>query len=134
MRTSPNTPNSSEQPSYLERLQQLIVEIEMFCGNDDPTVSDIPPFLQTLPPSQDKSYILMERIHPLIHPSKLVIEKQLSELACISEIGRYGVCLANDTKILRNEDAGYLVRTKAAEQDEGGVCAGYACLNSICLD
>jgi hypothetical protein len=29
---------------------------------------------------------------------------------------------------------GYLVRTKSADLDEGGVCAGYACLNSLCLN
>ena len=28
-------------------------------------------------------------------------------------------------------DAGYLVRTKAKNVNEGGVCAGFACLNTI---
>jgi len=33
-----------------------------------------------------------------------------------------------------NKDAGYLVRTKAENINEGGVCAGFACLNSLVLE
>ena len=39
--------------------------------------------------------------------------------------------LAKGNEVRLNKDAGYLVRTKGAEVDEGGVSAGYACLNSL---
>ena len=36
----------------------------------------------------------------------------------------------NGDKVVVNRAAGHLVRTKAAESDEGGVAAGYAVLDS----
>lgn len=38
-------------------------------------------------------------------------------------------CRSGD-KVLLSRAAGHLVRTKAAESDEGGVAAGYAVLDS----
>ena len=54
--------------------------------------------------------------------------------SCVSEIGRYGVLLANQETIELNRDCGYLVRTKSEDVNEGGVCAGYSCLNMLCLE
>ncbi|MBF0286907.1 MAG: glutathione synthase [SAR324 cluster bacterium] len=89
--------------------------------------------LHSLTKEEYPAYILMERIDAKEHQAVLVVEGKIQETSCISEIGCYGVCLAKEKDILLNQDVGYLVRTKAADQNEGGVCAGYACLNSLCI-
>ena len=48
----------------------------------------------------------------------------------VSELGIFGVFLAEDEKILSNEFAGHLMRTKQTFNNEGGVSAGYAGLDS----
>ncbi|MCP4755301.1 MAG: glutathione synthase [Proteobacteria bacterium] len=87
--------------------------------------------LQSLDGDQRQAYILMERIQSPAHASLLVVEGVAADVSCLSEVGRYGVCFADGERILLNRDMGYLVRTKSADQNEGGVCAGYACLNSL---
>ncbi len=90
--------------------------------------------LRSLSEEESHAYILMERINPPPHHAQLMREGDVVETSCISEIGRFGVCLAQREEILFNRDVGYLVRTKAADQNEGGVSAGYAYLNSLCHD
>ena len=48
----------------------------------------------------------------------------------VSELGIFGVFLAKGDQILTNEFAGHLLRTKPSSINEGGVCAGYAVLDS----
>ena len=53
----------------------------------------------------------------------------------------YGVCLwrngssgSDDTgEILQNWEAGYLLRTKGDQSEEGGVAAGFGAVDSCCL-
>jgi len=89
--------------------------------------------LKSLTREEQKAYILMERIKAPVHDSMLVVEKEASTIPCVSEVGRFGVCLSKEEHFIFNQDAGYLVRTKSEDQNEGGVCAGYACLNTLSL-
>ena len=81
-------------------------------------------------------YMAMEKILPpkcttcLIKPNG----KHLLHVECINEIGIYGTMVTNvDTnEEYINEVAGYLVRTKTIDTDEGGVATGYSVLD--CLD
>ncbi|CAF1591975.1 unnamed protein product [Rotaria magnacalcarata] len=81
-------------------------------------------------------YIAMEKILPpkcttcLIKPNG----KHLLHVECINEIGIYGTMVTNvDTnEEYINEAAGYLVRTKTTDTNEGGVATGYSVLD--CLD
>ncbi|CAF3454333.1 unnamed protein product [Rotaria socialis] len=81
-------------------------------------------------------YIAMEKILPpkcttcLIKPNG----KHLLHVECINEIGIYGTMVTNvDTnEEYINEVAGYLVRTKTTDTNEGGVATGYSVLD--CLD
>ncbi len=90
--------------------------------------------LQNLTEEEQHAYILMERIPSTITPAALVVESTREEMPSISEIGRFGVCIADGDRLIENKDIGYLVRTKSADENEGGVCAGYACLNSLCFE
>ena len=74
---------------------------------------------------------MMEKIQAVPHSSLQLVNGHANTLNCISEIGRFGVCFAEKGIVKNNKDAGYLVRTKAINVNEGGVCAGFACLNTI---
>lgn len=90
--------------------------------------------IQSMSMDEQKAYVLMERIMTPQEQSVLVVDHVSEEASTVSEIGRYGVCFFDGQSIKINKDSGYLVRTKAADQNEGGVCAGYACLNSLCVE
>lgn len=69
----------------------------------------------------------------------------------IGELGVFGTCLwrggcgrrsanaggdggtTTKVKILDNREAGYLLRTKGRESEEGGVAAGFGAVDSVCL-
>jgi glutathione synthase len=105
------------------------------------------------------AYILMERIFPKEEQSILVRSGKAETIdKTISELGVYGVFLGNGSNedihsqsnnsssnedlssvktkrdgVIINDSAGYLLRTKPSESDEGGVAAGYAVLDTIAL-
>jgi glutathione synthase len=65
--------------------------------------------------------------------SSLLLGEQIWRGPGVSELGIYGVIMAREGKVLRNSQAGYLVRTKPADLMEGGVASGYAYLSSLKL-
>ncbi len=89
--------------------------------------------LDALPPAERPAYILMERIRPLRHPAYLVRERAARLVEAVSEVGRFGVYLAEGERLLLNRDAGYLVRSKSHDTQEGGVSAGFGFLDSLLL-
>ena len=82
-------------------------------------------------PEEQDAYVLMEKIEAETHPAILVVNGYAETLTSVSEVGRYGICFPEHGVVESNEDVGYLVRTKAENVNEGGVCAGFACLNSL---
>ena len=92
----------------------------------------IPAFLKSIPESQWAGYILMELIKPPSNENTIVRGGELFPAEMVSELGIYGVILwdANTGKIMMNQEAGYLLRTKSTATDEGGVAAGFACIDS----
>ncbi|CAL4892672.1 unnamed protein product [Urochloa decumbens] len=79
------------------------------------------------------AYILMQRIFPPASPCYLVREGTYAKENAVSEFGIFGAYLRNKDKVIINDQCGYLMRTKAATLNEGGVVTGYAFLNSIFL-
>jgi len=58
----------------------------------------------------------------------------------VGELGVYGVCLwdaagGKDPEgwLKVNREAGWLLRTKGSESEEGGVAAGFGCVDSVVL-
>ena len=92
---------------------------------------EIPKKLAKMKQEEQNAYILMEHIQAKTHSAILVVDGQAETMNCVSEIGRYGICFAENGVVQSNRDVGYLVRTKAENVNEGGVCAGFACLNSL---
>lgn len=100
----------------------------------------IPPFLQKLPETHWPAYILMEMIEPPPLTNAILRNGELQRGGVICELGVYGVCLwrdgngdGNKGEILENWEAGYLLRTKGDQSEEGGVAAGFGAVDSCCL-
>ncbi|KAF2273838.1 glutathione synthetase large chain [Westerdykella ornata] len=100
----------------------------------------IPPFLKNLPETHWPAYILMEMIEPPPLRNAILRNGELQRGGVICELGVYGVCLwrngtSEDDKgeILQNWEAGYLLRTKGDQSEEGGVAAGFGAVDSCCL-
>ncbi|XP_072976369.1 glutathione synthetase, chloroplastic [Typha angustifolia] len=80
------------------------------------------------------AYILMQRIFPASSLAYLVREGHCHNDHAISELGIYGAYLRNKSKVIINDQCGYLMRTKVTSSNEGGVAAGFAVLDSIYLN
>ncbi|CAK7213798.1 Glutathione synthetase [Sporothrix curviconia] len=101
----------------------------------------IPAHLQTVPAEHWASYILMELITPPPVANLILRNGQVEQGGVICELGIYGTCIwgngdeasNSNSSILRNETAGYLLRTKGDQSEEGGVAAGFGCMDSVNL-
>jgi glutathione synthetase len=100
----------------------------------------IPPFLKGLPAMHWPAYILMEMIEPPPLRNTILRNGELHKGGVIGELGVYGVCLWRNGsdgedagEILQNWEAGYLLRTKGDQSEEGGVAAGFGAVDSCCL-
>jgi len=101
----------------------------------------IPPFLKSLGDDERKwrAYILMELIEPPALRNSIFRNGEVKSGEVIGELGVYGVCLwrngedSRGGEVLENWEAGYLLRTKGRESEEGGVAAGFGAVDSACL-
>ncbi|KAF4461177.1 glutathione synthetase [Fusarium albosuccineum] len=95
----------------------------------------IPDFLKSIPETHWGSYILMELITPPPVSNVILRNGDLEQGGVICELGIYGTCVwdQNTGKVHHNEEAGYLLRTKGDKSEEGGVAAGFGCMDSCAL-
>jgi glutathione synthase len=81
----------------------------------------------------------MEMIEPPKQDNAIFRNSSVQRGGVICEMGVYGVCLwrhgigAGNGEVLENWEAGYLLRTKGDQSDEGGVAAGFGAVDSCCL-
>ena len=94
--------------------------------------------LRSLPLEERGAYILMKRIVSRPRLCALVRAGQVAIAPCISELGIFGALCSspveNDlssTEVHFNEYCGYLLRTKLASQNEGGIAVGIAVIDSL---
>ena len=66
----------------------------------------------------------------VLYRSMLLRNGEILEVDTLSELGIYGTFVRRGDRVILNEEAGHLIRTKAATSDEGGVAAGFAVLDS----
>lgn len=105
----------------------------------------IPLFLKSLGDDEQnwRAHILMELIEPPAVRNIIFRNGEVRESEVVGELGIFGVCLWNSTRmeghekakvqILENFEAGWLLRTKGRESEEGGVAAGFGVIDSVCL-
>jgi glutathione synthase len=72
----------------------------------------------------------MERIYPVIQNSVLCRNGEATLAETVHEFGVFGVYLGKRDKCSINQYAGYLMRTKFADKDEGGITTGNGVFNS----
>ncbi len=115
----------------LEFPQRFVLKPQREGGGNNLFDEEMTALLRTSDAAERAAYILMERIAPEPRRSLMVSEGTLRDGDSVSEIGRFGVLLADGETEHLNRDVGYLVRTKAADSREGGVSAGFGHLSSL---
>jgi len=89
--------------------------------------------LTTMTPEERSAYIVMDRINPPSEKTYFCRRGVVEVKQGVSELGTFGLILAEDGIFHINEFGGLLLRTKAEGAEDGGVCSGVAFLNSIVL-
>jgi glutathione synthase len=95
----------------------------------------IPGFLKSIPETHWGSYILMELITPPPLSNMILRNGRIEQGGVICELGVYGTCVWDQItgEIKHNGEAGYLLRTKGSQSEEGGVAAGFGSMDSCTL-
>ncbi|SCU80247.1 LAME_0B02190g1_1 [Lachancea meyersii CBS 8951] len=114
--------------------ERFVLKPQREGGGNNIYKTDIPLFLKTIPEHEWSGFILMELIKPLPTTENVVIrgEKILQE-PILSELGIFGCVLFDENEIYSNDYAGWLLRSKSSTSDEGGVAAGFGCVDSVVL-
>jgi len=118
-----------------EHPENYVLKPQREGGGNNVYKEDIPGFLKSIPESQWAGYILMELIHPPLEKNILLRDGQLFNDGIVSELGIYNASLLDEStgKIISNSYGGHLLRSKISSSNEGGVAAGYGCVDSLYL-
>ncbi|KAI5810682.1 glutathione synthase [Pyronema omphalodes] len=117
-----------------EQPEKYVLKPQREGGGNNVYRGKIPRFLQSIGEDKWSAYILMELIEP--PPAKGVIVRHGEAMRgeVIAELGVYGVALWDMKGELKvNNEAGWLLRTKGSDSEEGGVAAGFGCVDGVCL-
>lgn len=125
-----------------ENALSLVLKPQREGGGNNVYKEAIPAFLDTLAPQERQAWIAMELILPP-DTGNYLIRARTSELKgtqapvkteVISELGIYGWSLFGGcSKSVEEKEAGWLLRTKGKESNEGGVATGFSVLDSLIL-
>lgn len=95
---------------------------------------DIKHFLESVKHTQDRAaWILMDKIHPPIHKGYMIRPENnmhLQPQELVSELGIFGIIIADENNVYVNKQAGHMLRTKLATANEGGVATGLGACDS----
>lgn len=115
--------------------QNYVLKPQREGGGNNYYRGDIPTFLASTPEAHWGAHILMELITPPRQENVILRNGAIEEGGVVCELGVYGTCVWDQRTgaVLRNEEAGYLLRTKGDTSNEGGVAAGFGCMDSCSL-
>ena len=118
-----------------EQCQRYVLKPQREGGGNNIYRSAIPGYLKTVPEIHWGSFILMELITPPPVSNIILRNGNVEKGGVICELGIYGACLwdQNTGEVKHNTEAGYLLRTKGDKSEEGGVAAGFGCMDSVAL-
>lgn len=118
-----------------EQPEKFVLKPQREGGGNNVYKENIPGFLKSLPQEQWGAYILMELIIPPEFKNKILRAGEIYSGGIVSELGVFGAILwdSSTSKIIANEQAGWLLRSKLQSSDEGGVAAGFGCIDSVYL-
>jgi glutathione synthase len=137
MDTSPDGLKGRQLATNPETANRFVLKPQREAGGNNVYRGAIPGFLQSIPESQWLGYVLMEMMEPPAQQNMILRDGELRCGGVICELGVYGTALWRRTdqgmELLENDEAGYLLRTKSNQSDEGGVVAGFGSVDSVCL-
>ncbi|KAI0036289.1 glutathione synthase [Vararia minispora EC-137] len=118
------------------RAPDLVLKPQREGGGNNVYRSSIPSFLSALPARERRAWIAMELIRPPAGVGGYLVRSGAPRAHAdrvVSELGVFGWALFGRGQGVREQEAGWLVRTKADGVDEGGVAAGFSVLDSVLL-
>ncbi|KAI0072192.1 glutathione synthase [Panus rudis PR-1116 ss-1] len=145
--TASSSTDTESSVSGLEKALQehmtLVLKPQREGGGNNVYKDSIPSFLETLPPSERQAWIAMKLIETPQGLGNYLVRaggggsagtsEGAVKTEVISELGIFGWALFGDGDVKGEKEAGWLVRTKGKESNEGGVAAGFSVLDSIVL-
>lgn len=119
----------------LEQAKAYVLKPQREGGGNNIYRGAIPGFLKSIPESHWGSHILMELITPPPVSNMILRNGVVEKGGVICELGVYGTCVWDQGtgEVKHNAEAGYLLRTKGDQSEEGGVAAGFGCMDSCSL-
>lgn len=117
----------------MESPEGFVLKPQREGGGNNLYSADMAMALEAMSPEERSAYVLMERIRPVVSRNVIVRGGEAAEADVVSEFGVFGTFMRADGEVVLNEAAGTLLRSKLATQDDGGVAAGVAVLDSPCL-
>ncbi|KAG6820122.1 hypothetical protein H0H93_005128 [Arthromyces matolae] len=116
----------------------LVLKPQREGGGNNVYKDSIPLFLDQLPPKERQAWIAMELIVPPNGAGNYLVRagggnQAVIKVDVVSELGIFGWALFGSDVDTRQEQVGWLVRTKGKDSDEGGVATGFSVLDSVLL-
>ncbi|KAK6203062.1 glutathione synthetase [Scheffersomyces amazonensis] len=118
-----------------EQPENFVLKPQREGGGNNIYKENIPSFLKSIDEKEWGAYILMEIINPPTYRNKIIRNNEIYHEDIISELGIFGTILFNEETgdIISNKNAGFLLRSKFSTSNEGGVAAGFGCVDNIYL-
>ncbi|KAF3224092.1 hypothetical protein TWF191_006206 [Orbilia oligospora] len=124
-----------------EEPHRFVLKPQREGGGNNIYKDKIPEFLRGLEEEKWQGYILMELIRPPEVENLVMRNGEMMQGKVVGELGVYGAVVWKDAEdgepgdidIVYNEEAGVLLRTKGSSSEEGGVAAGFGCVDSCVL-
>ena len=123
--------------------ERFVLKPQREGGGNNVYGEKIPAFLKEVGEETWGGYVLMELIKaPKGLSNAMVREGKMVSGEVIGELGVYGVALwevihgnngLRTITMKENKEVGWLLRTKAKESEEGGVAAGFGCVDAVLL-
>jgi hypothetical protein len=119
----------------VRRADELVLKPQREGGGNNIYRERIPLFVGLLPLHERVAWVAMELIRPPRGVGAYLVRQGEGRVRAraVSELGVFGWALFGEGREVREEQVGWLVRTKADDVDEGGVAAGFSVLDSVLL-
>lgn len=119
----------------LEQPERFVLKPQREGGGNNIYKKDIPAYLASVDRATWPAYVLMELIESPKISNIILKDNELVSGRIVSELGVFGTALwdIDQGRELMNNQAGFLLRTKLQKSNEGGIAAGFGCLDAVLL-
>ncbi|XP_039293079.1 glutathione synthetase-like isoform X2 [Nilaparvata lugens] len=116
----------------IENPERFVLKPQREGGGNNVYGTKIRDLLSEMRSSKERTgWILMDRIVPPAQENIIVrVGKKPASEDIVSELGIFGIIIGDAQKIVYNKQVGHMLRSKTSTADEGGVAAGFGCLDS----